>query len=70
MNNAFDDQRLSRALKENSNLYVALRDMLVQRREQRREQAENAQGELAVALRGRCQELTAIINEFFKEVTR
>jgi hypothetical protein len=68
--NAFDDERLARALKENSVLYNALRDAFVSRRDFRREQAEAAQGELAVAMRGRCQELTAVLNDFFKEVPR
>jgi hypothetical protein len=65
--NAFEDQALFRALRENATLYKALRQAFVERREQRREQSENAQGESAVLLRGKCQELTAILNEIFKE---
>jgi len=68
--NAYDDERLARALKENALLYNALRDAFLTRRELRREQSEASQGEMAVTLRGRCQELTAIINDFFKEVPR
>jgi hypothetical protein len=68
--NAYDDERLVRALKESAVLYAALRSAFLTRRDFRREQAEAAQGELAVVLRGRCQELTAIINEFFKEAQR
>ena len=65
--NAFEEQALFRALRENATLYKALRQAFVERREQRREQSENSQGESAVLLRGKCQELTAIINEVFKE---
>jgi hypothetical protein len=65
--NAFDDQHLARALKENVGLFRALKDHFVGRRDQRREQSEASQGEAAVVMRGRCQELTAIINELFKE---
>lgn len=68
--NAFDDERLARALKENVVLYNALREAFVVRRELRRDQLEAAQGEQAVAMRGRCQEITAILNDFFKEVPR
>lgn len=64
---AFEEQALFRAIRENATLFRALKQAFVERREQRREQAENAQGESAVALRGKCQELTAILNELFKE---
>jgi len=67
MMNAFDEQALFRALRENPGLFRALRDSFVERREHRREQLENSQGEQAVVLRGKCHELTAIINEVFKE---
>lgn len=66
--NAFEEQALFRSIRENATLFRALKQAFVERREQRREQAENAQGESAVALRGKCQELTAILNELFKEV--
>jgi hypothetical protein len=46
-----------------------LREYLLARRNLRREQAENASGEAAITVRGRCQELTALINELTKENT-
>lgn len=68
--NAFENERLIVALKQNAGLYAALRESFIARRERSRELMESAQGEVAVVMRGRCQELTAIINEFFKEVPR
>jgi hypothetical protein len=68
--NAHDEQRLVIALKQNMGLYSAMREMFVARRDRMRELSEAAQGEMAVVLRGQCRELTAIINDFFKEVPR
>lgn len=68
--NAFDTERLIVSLKQNMGLYSALREMFVDRRDRVRELSEAAQGEMAVVLRGQCRELTAIINDYFKEVPR
>ena len=65
--NAFEEQELFRVIRSNPVLFRALREYFVSRRDARREQTEQATGEQAVVLRGQCRELTAIINEAFKE---
>lgn len=64
---AFENQRTLQRIKADPVVYKSIRAMFVQRREARREQLEAANGEVAVLLRGRSQELTSIINEFFPE---
>lgn len=64
---AYEAQHLSRAIADNPALARMLRAYFVERREQRRGQLENSAGEVAVVLRGMCHELTAILNEMFKE---
>lgn len=64
---AFENQRALQRLKADPQFYGQLRSMFVQRRDTRREQAEAAMGEVAILMRGRTQELTSIINEFFPE---
>lgn len=68
--NAQEEQYLYRALKDNPALFRGMKQWLVERRDQRREQAEHSEGEKAVVLRGQCRELTAILNEMFKEVEK
>lgn len=53
--------------RENQAAYRALRDLFWNRRESRRLQLEQASGEQAIALRGRCTELTTILLEYFEE---
>lgn len=64
---AFQNQRTLARIKADPSVYAALREIFVQRREQRREQAEAATGEVAIRLSGAARELTTIINEFFPE---
>lgn len=59
----YETETLSRALAANPSLANGLRNYLEEARARRREQLETATGELAIVFRGRCQELTAIINE-------
>lgn len=58
-------KQLATALRENPEMARGLRGYLQGAHAQRHFQLENSQGEQAVVLRGRCQELTAIINELF-----
>lgn len=64
---AFAEEREFERLRENPQFYHLMREILVRRRDQRREQTENSAGEAAAVMRGRCQELTAIINDIFPE---
>jgi hypothetical protein len=54
-------------LREDPHLYDAIRTVFVQRRESRRLALEQSDGEKAIALRGRCAELTEILREMFPE---
>jgi len=63
---AYDEERLIAKLRGDPILYNGLRELLLRRRENRREQAESADGEKAAVLRGRCQELTALLNDTFQ----
>lgn len=65
---AFAEERTLQKLRDDPVLYHALRDLFHERREQRRAQSEAASGEPGQVLRGRCQELTAILNEVFSNV--
>lgn len=67
---AFDEQRLILKLREDPQLYNGLRELLVRRRESRREQLEQGDGEKAIVMRGRSQELTSILNELFPQQAR
>lgn len=62
---AYEAERLLAKLAEDRVLYEGLRALLWRRREARREQYEAADGEKAIIMRGRCQELTSIINDVF-----
>lgn len=65
---AFAEQRLVQRLRDDPVVYRALRALFIERREQRRTQAEAATGETGQVLRGRCVELSAILNEVFPDV--
>ena len=64
---AYETQQLGRALAENAGMRRLLHTYFVEQRDMRRLQLEQSAGESAVVLRGRCQELTAILGELFKE---
>ncbi len=64
---AYETQQLSRALAENTGLRRLLHTYFMEQRDHRRLQLEQSSGESAVVLRGKCQELTAILGELFKE---
>lgn len=66
----YDEQRLIMKLREDPQLYNGLRELIVRRREQRREQLEQGDGEKAIVMRGRAQELTSILNELFPQLAR
>lgn len=63
----FQEEREAERLRENPQFYHLMREILVRRRDRRREQTENSAGEASTVMRGRCQELTAIINDIFPE---
>lgn len=61
------EEREAHNLRREPQLYRAVRELLIRRRDRRREQAEASAGEAAAVMRGRCQELTALINEVFPD---
>ena len=64
---AFAEDRLWRKLLDDPVIYDGLREAFLRRRDLRREQIEASAGEVAILMRGRCQELTAILNELFTQ---
>jgi hypothetical protein len=62
---AFEEERTARLFRNDPQYYEAVRGLLLSRRDARREQIESASGEAAIVMRGRCQELTSIINDLF-----
>jgi hypothetical protein len=67
---AFAEERTMQKMRDDPMLYEGLREIIHRRREQRREQLEAAEGEKAAVLRGRSQELTAILNELFPQLRK
>lgn len=62
---AHQEEHEARQLRSDPQFYMTVRNLLLRRQQSRREQAESAGGEAAIVMRGRCQELTAIINDIF-----
>lgn len=57
-------------IKRDPRIVEGLRELFTERRENRRAALEQAQGEVAISLRGRCLELTTILMDLFPEDER